>query len=376
MELPRDVMARTMSPFETAVHSVGCAWGSQRQPLAKNSLIFAGVVDMSGIIKSLSVMCVLAIANGTVFGQGSWADGLFETKKIDFGVVATGSDTAQIVRIKNTTSTTVHISGTSTSCACAHAEPPAKALLKPGEETTIEVSMNTRQFKQRKDSNLLVRFDAPRFAEVRVPITAYIRTDVVFQPGRIQFGNIDFGAGAEMTVNIAYAGRTDWEIKDVKINHERLTATLKELSRTGGRVNYELKMEMDPRTRPGRVRDMITLITDDTTNPYVPLMVEGVIVPDIAVTPGNIQIRPLKPGETTTVRVVLRGKKPFIIEDIDCEGMANCFTVKLKESPNKLHIVDMEFVAPERPGKFAEQMIVKVAGREEPLRFQVSGQIN
>ena len=331
---------------------------------------------MSGIVKSVGVVVAFAVLTGSASAQGSWADGLFDTKKIDFGVVATGSDTAQVVRVKNTTSQPVHISGTSTSCACAHAEPPAKSLLQPGEETTIEVSMNTRQFKQRKDSNLIVHFDAPQYAQVRIPITAYIRTDVVFDPGRVRFGNVDFGSGAEMKVNIAYAGRQDWEIEDIKINHKNLAATLKEVNRSGGRVNYELTMKLDPVTRPGRLRDMITLVTDDKRNPYVPVMVEGVVVPDIAVTPENIQIRPLKPGETTTVRVVLRGKKPFLIEDIDCESMSDCFKVQLKESPNVLHIVDMQFSAPERPGRFMEQMVVKVAGRSEPLRFQVSGQIN
>lgn len=322
----------------------------------------------------LAIACFLAPA--AAVAQGSWADSLFETKKVDFGVIATGSDTVQVVRITNTTNTTVRIQGTSTSCACAHAEPPGKSVLEPGESTTVEVSMNTRQFKQRKDSNLIVRFDAPQFAEVRVPITAYIRTDVVFDPGRVRFGNVDFGQGAEMTVNIAYAGRPDWEIQDVKINHENLTATLRETSRAAGRVDYLLSMKLDPLTRPGRVRDVITLVTDDSSNPYVPVMVEGNVVPDIAITPETVQIRPLAPGQTTTVRVVLKGKKPFLIEDIDCDSMSDCFTVQLKDTPNVLHIVDLHFSAPEKPGRFSEEMIVRISGREEPLHFVVSGQIN
>jgi hypothetical protein len=35
----------------------------------------------------------------------------------------------------------------------------------------------------------------------------------------------------------------------------------------------------------------------------------------------------------------------------------------------------MEFTAPDKPGKFAEKMIVKVKDREEPLSFIVSGSI-
>lgn len=331
---------------------------------------------MFGNLKHSVLVGAIVLCPAIARAQGDWASELFETKKIDFGVIATGSETLQVVRVRNTTETTVRIAGTSTSCACAHAEPPAQSVLQPGEETTIDVSMNTRQFKQRKDSNLIVRFDAPRYAEVRIPITAYIRTDVVFNPGRVQFGKREFGEGGAVTVQIAYAGRSDWTIEDVKINHKRLTATLKETQRRAGRVDYALTMTLDPLTRPGRVRDLVTLVTDDSRNPHVPLMVEGTVVPDISITPETVQIRPLAPGQTTTVRVVLKGRKPFLIEDIDCESLSDCFKVRLKDTPNVLHIVDLEFSAPQKPGQFREDMIVKVAGREEPLRFQVSGRIN
>ncbi len=100
-----------------------------------------------------------------------------------------------------------------------------------GEETTIEVRLNTRQFSKKRDTSLTISFDAPQFASVQIPISAYIRTDVVFEPGMVQFGNVAVGAGAESTVNLSYAGRPDWKIVDVKIGSQDLTATLRETSR-------------------------------------------------------------------------------------------------------------------------------------------------
>lgn len=310
-----------------------------------------------------------------VWAQSNWAEEMVSPRKLEFGVIATGSEAVKVITIENKTSATVHISSTSTACRCAEASSPGKNLLAPGEKTTIEVRMNTRSFKQQRDTSLTILFDSPQFAEVRIPISAYIRTDVVFEPGKVDFGKREFLAGGTTKVNIAYAGRPDWQIRDIKITNPDLTADLKELSRSGGSVTYELDMNLSPETRPGRIRDLVTLITDDATNPYVPLLVEATVVPDITISNPNIAIRSMKPGQTTTVKVVMQGNKPFLIEDVDCRKLGDCFKVKMSEKENTLQIVEMEFTAPDTPGKFSEEMIVKVKGRKDVLRFVVSGHI-
>jgi len=318
---------------------------------------------------------VLIGTSPAVLAQANWAEEMVSPRKLEFGVIATGSEAVRVITIENKTSATVHISSTNTACRCAEASSPGRDLLQPGEKTTIEVRMNTRSFKQQRDTSLTILFDAPQFAEVRIPISAYIRTDVVFEPGKVDFGKREFLAGGTMKVNIAYAGRADWQIRDIKITNSDLTANLKELSRGGGSVNYELEITLSPETRPGRIRDLITLITDDATNPYVPLLVEATVVPDITISNPNIAIRSMKPGQTTTVKVVMQGSKPFLIEDVDCRTMGDCFKVKMSEKENTLQVVEMEFTAPDTPGKFTEEMIVKVKGRKDVLRFVVSGHI-
>ena len=74
-------------------------------------------------------------------------------------------------------------------------------------------------------------------------------------------------------MKVAYAGRPDWKINDIKIGHNDLSATLKETNRSGGRVDYALTMKLNPAARPQRIRDLVTLVTDDAANPYVPLLV-------------------------------------------------------------------------------------------------------
>lgn len=308
---------------------------------------FEQVNGMLGTIVRIgwAVGLCLTVAE-TAVGQGSWADALVDRKSIDFGVVATGADTAQVVTIRNTTQATVHISSVTTACTCAQAGQPSATLLQPGESATIEVRINTRQFSKKRDTSMTIFFDSPQYASVLIPISAYIRTDVVFDPGMVRFGNVEYGANAQVTVKVAYAGRPDWKILDVKMGSADLSATLKETRRDAGYVDYELTMKLSSSAQPQRLRDLVTLVTDDAANPHVPLMVEGIVIPDISISPESVQIRPLSPGESTTVRVVIKGSKPFVIEDVNCAGMSDCFEVRLEPKTNKLCFVDIKFVAP------------------------------
>ncbi len=304
-----------------------------------------------------------------------WARKMIDTKKVDFGVIATGSEAKKEVVIRNLYRQSVHISSVSTTCGCSAAT-PGQTTIAPGETGTVEVKMNTHKFRQRKDSNLIIRFDQPRFAEVRIPITAYIRSDVVFVPGLVDFRNVDLGSGASADVQIRYAGRPDWDIVDVKITNPDLQAKLTEQTRNSGRIDYLLSVKLAPTARAGRIRDMITIVTNDRANPYVPLMVEGVVVPDIQVTPSLVDFRRVRPGAVVPKRVIVRGRKEFAIESVDCAGMSDCFEATIPEGERTVHAISLRFSAPEDPGRFEDEIIIRIAGRTDPVILPVRGIIN
>jgi hypothetical protein len=333
---------------------------------------------MLGTFGRWGVAAVVCLTAGNeVLAQGSWADALVDVKRIDYGVVATGAETQRTLTIRNTTAAQVHISSVSTACKCAEAGQPTKTLLQPGEEATIEVRLNTRQFSKKRDTSLTIFFDSPQYAALTIPITAYIRTDVVFDPGIVRFGTVDFGTGSEVTVKVAYAGRPDWKIVDIKIGSKDLEATLRGPRVNGTLVDYDVVMKLSPAARPQRLRDLVTLVTDDAANPYVPLMVEGVIVPDISVSPEVVSLqKPISAGDSTKIQVVIKGKKPFVIEDIDCAGMQGSFKAQLEDQAKSVHVVRIEFSAPERSGKFTEELLVKIADRTDPVSFRLTGTIN
>lgn len=336
---------------------------------------------MSGIQRcwGIPVFLLLFWTSG-VQAQQSWADAMVAPQSLDFGVIATGAEALKTVTVTNSSGAQVHISNVTTACQCAKAGNPSKTLLQPGEQATIDVRMDTRSFKQKRDTTLTILFDAPQFAEVRIPISAYIRQDVVIDPGKVDFGNVAYQSAGKQTLKISYAGRADWNIRDVKITHESLKVTLRETSRNAQAVNginveYELDVLLSESAKVGRFVDYLTLVTDDARNPNVPLMVEGVIIADITVSNPSLGVRSLKPGQTAKVSLVVKGLKPFVVEEVDCGAMKDSVSVSKGDKEEKVQIIQLEFTAPNRPGRFNEKMQVKVRGRQEPLEFSLSGTI-
>lgn len=310
----------------------------------------------------------------------NWAERMFSDLNIDFGSVARGADTRYQLILTNIYEEDVSIVDVSTTCGCSAARPD-KTLLKTYEKAIVEVQMDTRKFTHRKYSNVDVtlRFEGRQGAatkRVRVPITAYIRTDVVLTPGNADFGTLEYGQGSERILDIAYAGRSDWQIREIQTNNDHLQASLTEVSRGGGRVNYRLSLRLDEDAPLGRLRDQITLLTNDSKAREVPVLVTGVVEPDIVVTPASFPLGRLAPGETKEFNVVVRGKRPFSIQGIECTSNPECFElIRPSDGEKNVHVLPLRITAPDTPGEIEGQFSVTIAGRPQPVTFQAAGTV-
>jgi len=321
-----------------------------------------------------NLMAILAIAlvpaNLLAAGQSTeWALKMFDETEHNFGVVARGSDVQHRLKVTNIYEETVHIADVRTSCGCTAAK-PSQSTLESLETAYIEIVMDTKKFTRQKDSSVIITIDAPQRAEVRIPISAYIRTDVVTDPGSVNFGTVDQGAGATREINVSYAGRADWKIVGVENLPEYMVAKLDEISRTSGGVNYKLAVTLSDETPVGAFRGQINLMTDDASNPRVPLLVEGDVKPDIVVSPEVVSLGMLTPGQQKTMNVVVRGKKPFKISKIECESDHNAFQVRLPQDEKTVHVVPLTISTPEGNGTLVEQFTITIDGRPEPVTFK------
>ena len=330
-------------------------------------------------IATLPRLCVLLIvgvcyASTASAQEPTWAEKMFDQKTIDFGVVARGSDAVARVKITNLYKQPVHIADVKTTCGCS-AGKPSKTSLESLEEGYIEVTMDTRKFTRRKDSNVIITIDAPLYAEIRIPITAYIRTDVVFDPGSVAFGAVEMGKEATRKIKLQYAGRDEWQIKEVRSRSESVTAKAVEVTRGPGRVDYDIVVTLAANAPVGPIREQLIVITDDQNSPQVPLLVEATVEADVMVTPAIVSLGVMKPGEAKQFNVVIKGKQPFQIDKIECDSETGIFKVRLPQSAAQVHVLPMTITAPDKPGNILEEFMVTVNGRPQPITFKAMGKI-
>lgn len=324
-------------------------------------------------VHMLLVGAMVAFGGSRAFAQ-EWAEKMFEKREHDFGVVAKGADARYRIKITNLYKEAVHIASVTTSCGCTAAK-PSKDSLASRETAYVEIVMDTRKFSHQKDSSVTIVIDQPQHAEVRIPIHAYIRTDVVLTPGGAEFPPLTQGEEKEYKIDVSYAGRGDWKIKNVVSKNPNVTAKVVETRRDATNVNYSLLVTVKGSAPLGELRDQLTLVTDDAGNPYIPVLVSAKIDPEYVINPDIVSFGNLTPGEKKTVNVVVRGKKQFAIEKIESEKSAGTFEVRLPKDANKTHVVALTVIAPNEPGAMDEQLSVTIAGRSEPVTFKAQGKV-
>lgn len=332
-----------------------------------------------------AIICSAVTWGSTVAARGeervlNWAEKMFSELTHDFGTVARGADVRHHIVVTNIYEEDVIIEKVDTTCGCTAATPD-KTHLKTGEKALIEVQMDTKKFMRRKDSNVDVtlQFQGPQGTStktVRVPITAYIRSDVVVTPGNVDFGAIELGQPQERRLNVAYAGRSDWKIQEIQVPNSHIHVEATEKVRENGKVEYELVVRLDDTMKTGTLQDQITLITDDANTPQVPVLVFAKLEPDITITPEVFPLGKLKAGEQKTFNLVVKGKKPFVIDKIECEATKDCFEVmQLSDQPRPVHIVPLRMTVPDRPGLFSEEFTFTIHDRPEPVTCRAEGTI-
>lgn len=306
-----------------------------------------------------------------------WAAKMFNATSHDFGTVARGAETRYVFTITNLYKETVHIVTVAKSCGCTGASYDHDTL-RTHEQAHLVVEMDTLKFVDRKSSTVTVTFDQPFYAEVKLPISAYIRRDVVLTPGHATFGTVAQGESTARKIDVKYAGRPDWQIDAVRSSGKYVEAKLVETRRDSGRVSYEVLLQLKPDAPAGYFREQLTLITNDAGTAELPLIAEGKVEPPITVNPQTVSFGVVHPGQTVTRQIVVRGREPFTIVGIkaasDEQNVA--FSVNPPETKSALHLVPITFKAPETPGNVKQEFLIETDLPNAPvLEFSTHSQV-
>lgn len=304
----------------------------------------------------LIAVCFVALFSPAANAQ-EWARKMFKLTSHDFGTVARGAKADFTFEMQNIYQESVHIASVRSSCGCTT---PSinKQTLKTWEKAEIVAKYNTRTFLGSKGATITVVIDQPYRAEVQLSVRGYIRSDVVCNPGEVSFGEVDQFASSEKKVSLDYAGRTDWEIRDVRSANQHLEVELVETLRENGRVSYEMLVRLNPAAPAGYFQSQLTIVTDDARLKSFPLAVQGRVLSPLTVSPASLFLGVLKTGQTVTKQLVVKGKQPFRVVSIECPD--NCFNFDAPgDAKEKIHFIPVTFTAGDAAGKVSQTIKIQ-----------------
>jgi len=305
-------------------------------------------------------------------GAQEWAKKMFDHTSVDLGTVARGAKIEHVFTLENIYLEDVHVTSVRSTCGCTIPN-IEKKLLKTYEKVPLRVELDTKNFSGRKDVTITVQFDQPFPAEVLLTVHVFIRTDVVFQPGSVQFGAVPQGVEQQQKVNIVYAGRPNWQILRVESPKPYLQPHLKEISRIqdpafgATKVTYELLVRLKPEAPPGRILEQILLTTDDPNpkNALIPLTVEGTVTPPLVVSPSPFHMGAVAAGCKMTKPLVVQARRPFRILSIKTDAPG--FHASPPEEAKTLHVIPIQFTAGQIPGKVSGSLRIQTDLDETPV---------
>jgi hypothetical protein len=305
--------------------------------------------------------CLLVLITSSCGWAQQWAREMFVQMDHDFGTVPRGAKTEFEFKFMNKYKENVHVASVRTSCQCTLPR-IGKAELKTYEEGSIIAEFNTRAFIGSRAAVITVVFDRPFYAEVQLNVRGTIRSDIVPEPGEIQFGEVDEGQEKATTVKISYAGAAVWEIKDVRSANKHLAVKLENKTTKGNSTQYTMHVRLKGDAPPGELIDEIVLVTNETQANLVTLPVRANIIAPLSMAQ-SIELGTIRSGESSKDRLVIKSKMPFRIEKVECEDKR--FTFEIPMGEKAFHFIPFEFKTDENLGAFRQKVVVHTS-RQEP----------
>lgn len=309
---------------------------------------------------ALLLPCVVGLGVcPSAYGQ-RWADEMFPIKRHDFGTVARGAKAEFEFPLKNIYVEDVHIASVRASCGCT--TPWIKddrRTLKTYQAGAIVAHLNSGTFLGNRGATLTVTIDKPFYAEVQLQVAALVRSDVVLEPGSVQFGSVDQGAAADRQVAVRLPGRPDLRILSVKSSSPYLSARAVPDGRDPSQPSYQLAVHLDKSAPAGYLRDQLTLVTSDYQANQISVPVEGRVTPGVTVSPAWLLLGVVQPGQKVTKQVVVQGKEPFTIKQMLPDTPAIQFDLSAEKEPKRVHVVPVTFIAGTEPSKVTQAIRVE-----------------
>ena len=296
------------------------------------------------------------LANPVPCNGQDWARKMFTEFSHDFGNVAKGSVVEYKFPIKNIYEEDIRIRSAVSSCGCTDVSLSTN-VLKTWETGYVIARFNTQAFSGFKQATVTVRFETPFVGEVQLNVRGNIRSDVTFQPGAINFGQLPLTAEEKsQSIRISKFGNPNWRIVDVKSTYPHIKVKLSAANRVGTSVNYEMTVRLTEDVPVGFVNGDLFIVAEEQGRRFeIPISFSGNVLAPLRISP-EVLVFNAQPGQEGKRKIVIKADVPFSITKIESSDQS--IEVVSNDESKKVHIVDAILRAPDDPGEYPGEIII------------------
>jgi hypothetical protein len=309
-----------------------------------------------GLISIGLPLVLICLAGGTNCAIAQeWARRMFKEFEHDFGTVAKNEKAEHRFVIENTFKEEITIRDIKTSCTCTDIS-LEKRVLKSRETAELVAVFNTRTFVGYKQATITVYFQHPYVAEVQLTVRGTIRSDVMFEPGAIEFGSMSRAMieseQHHKQIQITKFNNMNWRIVDVKSTFPHVGVSLTKPIQTGNQLRYTMDVRLKESAPAGFIQGELIVVADEFgLMTSVPVKFSAKVETALQISPEVLTISSAQAGSVIEKKILIKADKPFRILDVTCSNPA--FEVSGEaDDLKKVHFVVVSYTVKQPPGRY------------------------
>lgn len=310
----------------------------------------------------MAVAAALCLASPTWAGPGD----LFSEKVMDFGVSAKGTVLVHYFRFTNTTKDTLTLGTPRVSCGCTSASLSSYRVA-PGESAAVIAYMDTRRIQTPnapKSVVVYVPFYSPLQEEVVLRVQTVARDDLMMSPDTLAFGTINKGQGGKVSTKVTFLSDPNWKVTEATSTGGYVKVGVKEDTRSGNFVTYEITAELDKACPAGNWVSDINLKSSNPAVGKLRIPVSVNVFAALDARPDNVAFGKVALGSNAEKTITIQSGKPFKI--LEVKGVDEQLKVVLdRPEASQVHTIVLA-ANPKSMGGFARSVEFITDSKEQP----------
>jgi hypothetical protein len=275
----------------------------------------------------------------------------------DFGTHPKGTILTHRMPITNIYGVPIEIRQPSVTCGCVKPS-ITRQVIQPLETANLNLVMDLREVSGAKAVNVYVTFAGERQqfqSTAIIQVKAFSRTDVLINPGQIDFLTVGMGQQVTRTADVIYSGNMgrNWAIESAVADGIPIDVTVQKVPDRNYNI-HRVTATVQANAASGRFQGQIVLKTNDPNTPWLTIQTFGGIQAALTASPKEIRWPALTVGRAANQAVVIQGNgTPFKIIKVDGEG--DGILVRRQADSREVQIVTI-FFTPSKVGDFKREL--------------------